>query len=600
MRQRAHHDGLTVRAIAGTHTVLLGFDLIEARRAGCLGFSILRTELGRRRPSSRWLENRLSFPGAAADDEGDPETALYQPADMLVDFRPPEAAAPRAAPKGTDQSPWQSFRYIDSQAAPGRRYCYRVVAQYGQWDQLRPGPAVSVVVRTEDPARPTTAVFFNRAAASSQAYLEKFGDIDPDDLQPPERRAEALAWLSRGLAEGLLAFLAAAEGPGHALHVAVYEFQMPALVEALAAARRRGVTVRVVYHQDRPSAADSAHTGRRNAAAAAAAGLADVCVPRAQHGGISHHKFIVRLRAGAPEAVWTGSTNWTEGAVYGQLNVGHVVYEPEVTDRFAQYFELLAADPPRKTLVPALYELNALPDGAPPEPGAWVLFSPTPQKTAADELRVIQLYADLCAGARCVLVCAPFALHPALTRVLLAPSRPTDPQLRFLLLNKEGNLGEDQEVAVVDGQPGREVSVAVTLRSPLHDFQSRLLADVESFRRRGIHVHAKFILADPLGEDPVIVTGSANFSANSTESNDENTLLLRGPAYRAVADIYTTEFFRMFDSYSFRGKRQQRAAEGKRLALATDDSWTQRHYGPDEHGDTDRVLSRQLFAGTGP
>lgn len=171
---------------------------------------------------------------------------------------------------------------------------------------------------------------------------------------------------------------------------------------------------------------------------------------------------------------------------------------------------------------------------------------------------------------------------------------PSGHKLRFMLLNMEGNLGDDQQVAVVDEQPGREVSVAVTLRTPLHDFQGRLLAERDSCQRRGIHVHAKFIVAEPLRDDPVIVTGSAH----STESNDENTLFLRGPACKAIADIYTAEFFRMFDTYSFRGKKQQHEAEGKRLALAVDDSWAQRQYEPDEHGDTDRVLSRQLFAGT--
>jgi hypothetical protein len=35
-----------------------------------------------------------------------------------------------------------------------------------------------------------------------------------------------------------------------------------------------------------------------------------------------------------------------------------------------------------------------------------------------------------------------------------------------------------------------------------------------------------------------------------------------------------------------------------RLTLAEDDGWTRRHYEPDERGDTDRSLSRQLFAGT--
>jgi phosphatidylserine/phosphatidylglycerophosphate/cardiolipin synthase-like enzyme len=34
-------------------------------------------------------------------------------------------------------------------------------------------------------------------------------------------------------------------------------------------------------------------------------------------------------------------------------------------------------------------------------------------------------------------------------------------------------------------------------------------------------IHSKFLLMDPLGADPVIVTGSANFSDASTNANDE-------------------------------------------------------------------------------
>lgn len=618
MRASARQRGLTVRAIAGAHTVILGFDLSDARRAGCLGFSIRRTDLGPRQSASRsakpiahWLENRLGFPhasdvdaGAAAVESEAKGVQIIQPADMLVDFRPPVMVGPGAAPNGTDRSPWQSFRYVDSGIEPDHRYRYRVIAQYGRWDKLQAGPAASVTVTTEDPARQQTAVFFNRAAASSQKYMELFGNIDPDELQPAAKRDEALAWLSRGLEEGLLAFLAQATGPVYALHIALYEFQKPRPLEALAAARQRGAEVKVVYHMDKPGAGDSAHTGKRNEQAAAQAGLTAVCVPRTRQGAISHNKFVVLLKQGTPQAVWTGSTNWTDGAIYGQLNVGHAVYDPAVAEKYERYFNLLYADTLREDLTRELASLNALPETVPTAPGIWPLFSPAPQKTDQDELRVIKLYADICQGAQCLLVCAPFALHPQLTRVLLEPTQTGAPlstqKLRFLLLNMEGNLGADQQVAVVDGQPGREVSVAVTLRNPLHDFQNRLLADTESFRHRGIHVHAKFIIADPLGDDPVIVTGSANFSANSTESNDENTLIIRGPAYTAIADIYTTEFFRMFDSYSFRGKQQQRESEGKRLALAEDDGWTRRHYEPDEHGDTDRILSRELFAGTLP
>lgn len=50
------------------------------------------------------------------------------------------------------------------------------------------------------------------------------------------------------------------------------------------------------------------------------------------------------------------------------------------------------------------------------------------------------------------------------------------------------------------------------------------------------YVHLKFLLIDPLGKDPIIITGSANFSDESTLRNDENTLVIRGDS--RVANIY--------------------------------------------------------------
>lgn len=57
-------------------------------------------------------------------------------------------------------------------------------------------------------------------------------------------------------------------------------------------------------------------------------------------------------------------------------------------------------------------------------------------------------------------------------------------------------------------------------------------------------MHNKFFIIDPLTDKPVVVTGSANFSANSIRNNDENSLLIKGDP--RVADIYLTEFDRLF------------------------------------------------------
>src|SRR5262249_39920558 len=65
------------------------------------------------------------------------------------------------------------------------------------------------------------------------------------------------------------------------------------------------------------------------------------------------------------------------------------------------------------------------------------------------------------------------------------------------------------------------------------------------------YVHTKFLLHDPLGLDPIVVTGSANFSESSTkQGSDENMVWIRGNL--RAADIYFTEFNRLFYHYYFR------------------------------------------------
>jgi len=61
------------------------------------------------------------------------------------------------------------------------------------------------------------------------------------------------------------------------------------------------------------------------------------------------------------------------------------------------------------------------------------------------------------------------------------------------------------------------------------------------------YVHDKFMLIDPLSEDPTVITGSANFSQPSQRINDENMLVIRSDT--RVADIYFGEFMRIFDHH---------------------------------------------------
>jgi phosphatidylserine/phosphatidylglycerophosphate/cardiolipin synthase-like enzyme len=337
--------------------------------------------------------------------------------------------------------------------------------------------------------------------------------------------------------------------------------------------------------------------GHKNVEAIARAKLpAGACRKRTNQGAYAHNKFVVLLKNDEPQGVWTGSTNWTPGAIYGQLNVGHSVYDPNLASQYERYFQLLYKDPAIKDLKGALAtETNvatiakALKAG----PGIWAIFSPQP------DLDALQLYADICAGAACVLACAPFELDAHIATVILQRPPPKN-KLRYALLERSANLGTTEEVSVINRTPSIQVSVPVSLKSPLHDFQNRLLTDSERAHHSGLRLHAKLIVADPFGDEPIVISGSANYSSNSTVSNDENTLLLRGKQYLPIADIYLTEFFRIFDSYYSRGKLLKGPKEQQREVptLAEDDNWTNSYYQPGSDGDTDRIFSRQLFAGT--
>ena len=95
------------------------------------------------------------------------------------------------------------------------------------------------------------------------------------------------------------------------------------------------------------------------------------------------------------------------------------------------------------------------------------------------------------------------------------------------------------------------------------------------------YIHSKFLLMDPLGADPIVVTGSANFSEASTKDNDENMLIIRGD--QRVADIYFTEFNRLFNHYYFRSvvetmkKRNGGQSSDASLFLAEDDRWLKKY-----------------------
>jgi len=62
---------------------------------------------------------------------------------------------------------------------------------------------------------------------------------------------------------------------------------------------------------------------------------------------------------------------------------------------------------------------------------------------------------------------------------------------------------------------------------------------------RNRYIHNKFMLVDPLSEDPLVITGFGQLQQALAAHNDENMLVIHGN--KRVADIYFGEFMRVFD-----------------------------------------------------
>ncbi len=571
MRYPRQNAVLKARAIAGTHVVVLAWDFLGEVRAerlqGLLGFAIERSEYDRqgRRVETYWLRG-------------------------IKRFKNKDKGLPPGTPVSSAEHPIQTFQWGDYTAKAGRRYRYRIVPVYGSPKQLELDTAAGLAlpVRTEPDEAPAAAggaarhdVFFNRGVIGSQAYARAFGNAEPDvrDPQSPEMK-----WLSHGLFEGLMGFIARATDQRFALRAAVYEFHYQPVVNAFAAALEAGADVKIVY-----DAESSYKAGSEAAIAAAGLGAHGAVVPRTVTSGIRHNKFIVLLQGGEPRGVWTGSTNISAGGLFGHSNVGHVVWDRAIAAKYLEYWERLAQNLTDTKLRPLNNAATPTPAGRPPRNSVTPLFSARDSKPAATAGAVppptLQWYADRMAEAtRIVCFTVAFNLDTVFQQVL---ARESD-VLRYVIkddpLAGDESLGVDRDVIFASGGylgPGWWANFLAERGNPLNSND---------------YIHTKFMLVDPLSDDPLVVTGSANFSRPSQWSNDENMLVIRGS--QRVADIYFGEYMRVFDHHYARYIVRKLLAEGQAdpdAGYLKEDpaTWTRSHFDPKSY----KSKRRRYFVG---
>jgi len=579
MRESISSGLLSVRAVSGTRVVLLAWDVAEEARAGLRGFAI-KHQIGDA-ADGPWLTGLKYF-------------------SSLV------PAPVRGATYSSRKHPFQTFIWSDYALDPDTRHKFTVIALYGPVASMVERHSATIEIATEKENDGKHGVWFNRGAIASHALASQFQNKQVTDemftkldaageLLDPEVR-----WLSRGLAEACLSFIRGAK-PGEALRVCAYEFTYGPVLDALAEAIQRGVDVRIVYH-------DTKKEKDPNVEAIATAGLpskakvdgknVQVLFPRTRT-KIPHNKFIVKIVRGTPKAVWTGSTNFTSTGIFGQTNVGHLLTNKAVATTYLDYWSELSADPTLSNAVANAVRLTPNPRNAPSAKAPTAFFSPRVAENMLD------WYSDrLDDAASLALITLPFNVAPEILEGLAS----ADNSLRLAILEdpptaevkaaeraSKGRLAFSNGAILGKSFIKRKSSFGgatqTTIQSPLDKWfmEEELARPINS--GHVFFVHSKFLLIDPLGEDPLVCSGSANFSKNSLIANDENMLLIRGD--KRVADIYLTEFDRIFRHFYARDAINAMAKKGSKknpLELDETQDWVAPYFKPGSFKSNRRLM----------
>jgi phosphatidylserine/phosphatidylglycerophosphate/cardiolipin synthase-like enzyme len=565
MRSGNHNNQFSVHAIAGTYVITLGFDARKDASKSLLGFAIHRSEF----------------------DENNKVIEAY----WLKGYKPFKDVVPNPRPGvrySTYEHPVQSFIWGDFTVKPGRTYEYKIVPVSGQPKKLEYADPLIVRITTEPLEHHLHEIHFNRAAAASQAYAEKFDNKKPTDnsLSPVEKE-KRYEWLSRGLYEAVCNFIRQAKGPEFALYAALYELDYVPALKEFKKVLDAGADVKIIY-ESREGKTQTMQN--ENALREAGFNINDkkVTFARKNTDGIPHNKFMILLRNNKPLMVWTGSTNLSEGGIFGHANVGHCVKDASVAAEYLKYWQMLKDDPEKQTLVKKVSsEWPDITEKDIDKNNISVVFSPR------RGYNMLNLYAGLFGKtSRMANITLPFNLDKRfITRI-----EEKSPAIRYILLNS-GKKNFD-----IAAKYNPDPDVVIAPGSKIDKLWHQWLNEIHTGLNGAnvLYIHTKFLLVDPLGKKPLLITGSANFSEPSTNKNDENMLIIACSNKKGetrVQDIYLGEFFRLFDHLYFRYLQNidnsSTQEQQKRRYLKSDPvEWVSGYYNPA----TDKYKRRNIFS----
>jgi phosphatidylserine/phosphatidylglycerophosphate/cardiolipin synthase-like enzyme len=447
--------------------------------------------------------------------------------------------------------------------------------------------------------------FFNRGLVISQfmaRYLEQLRQ-----KEGLATRKEALAafketigehelpirnFLSGALRIQMLELLGAAKKNGQHVYGALYELEDDELVEALSKLGARAHIVlangSITKKKEETSAEARKRDQNKTARAALNKAKVEVFGRFLSPGALGHNKFLVFAdKNGKANAAWTGSTNWTSTGLCTQINNGLLIKDRAIADEYLQQWGRLrdAKSAFPKSLVEDNTKPKVIGKG---KNKSTVWFTRT---SGGVDLAALDGVLNEAKDGILFLMFQPGGSGA------LGTVRKLQEQKKSLYIKgvvstlppaaqgekpKGKKIGtQETEVRVqVVGDKRKSADLDIVqptgIRSPFASWAATVTRDEFITGQGGVIgfaiVHSKLIVIDPF-TNPIVVTGSHNFSGAASTKNDENFVIVRGN--EELATHYAAHILSVYQHYSWMAYLSQRQAQGHPPTgfLREEDTW---------------------------
>jgi phosphatidylserine/phosphatidylglycerophosphate/cardiolipin synthase-like enzyme len=534
---------------------------VPAAIPGCLGFAIRRRI---RHPNGTtgddYLLNRVGFEGESA------------------------AVTPESKTKTSDQWPFQRFSWTDHDADTGDEVSYRVIpvvrdsagnlktvlSQASGWSTKR--------ILASESSNGAYKPYFNRGFVLSQ-FMARYLKQNNLTLEQFKRRISnrddrtIRTFLSGDLRLALLKELKTAKDAGTDIFAALFELSDDELIDALVQLGPKAHVVLANGSVDK--AGEDENASSRKA-------LLDAHVDVEEHNrfigpnALGHNKFMVRTDAqNKAVTAWTGSTNWAPTGLCTQVNNGLLIEDPVVANNYlVQWGRLRRAgsDFPTDTLVGPNSSAKTSKKGT---VSTFLWFSRT--QTKNQQNADLEALRDVVAKAKFGILFLMF--QPGATGILgRVAQRGAEPGMFVRGVVSELPSSAKNESAanilLLDGIKDRVTHLDIVRpegekANPFANFAAEVTHNQFRANVGFAIIHSKVLVVDPFSNDPVVVTGSHNFSISASQSNDENFIIIRGD--KKLAEAYAVNVLSAYAHYRWRAYLGEK--DDPFHGLKTDDSW---------------------------